>query len=58
VMEAGFHWNYTSWLNVAFLALTAMLLWRFARTGGIAMLREMSAIPPDSRGPEQHTHHH
>jgi uncharacterized membrane protein YraQ (UPF0718 family) len=58
VMEAGFHWNYTSWLNIAFLALTAALLWRFVRTGGIAMLREMSATPPDSPGPEQHMHHH
>lgn len=58
VMEAGFHWNYTTWLNVAFLALTAALLWRFFRTGGISMLRAMSATPPDSEGPEQHLHHH
>src|SRR5205085_11498382 len=31
-------WNYTTWLNIAFLALAAVLLVRFVRTGGIRML--------------------
>ena len=41
-MEAGITWNYTTWLNIAFLALAAVLVWRFVRTGGIAMLRMMN----------------
>jgi uncharacterized protein len=41
VIEASFQWDYTTWLNLAFLALTAALLNRFARTGGLGMLREM-----------------
>jgi len=58
VMEAGFHWNYTSWLNLAFLVLTAALLWRFVRTGGIAMLRQMSAMPAEPDRAERDGHHH
>jgi len=34
-------WNYTTWLNIAFLALAAALVLRFIRTGGIPMLRMM-----------------
>jgi hypothetical protein len=39
---AAITWNYTAWLNVAFLLLAAMLVWRFLRTGGPAMLRMMN----------------
>src|SRR5579884_3672730 len=35
----GIHWNYTSVLNIIFLALAAILLIRFIRTGGVAMLK-------------------
>lgn len=42
VFEASISWNYTTWLNVAFLALGALLVWRFLRTGGPAMLRMMN----------------
>jgi len=56
VLEAGFHWNYTTWLNLAFLALTVVLLTRFVRTGGVAMLREMSAMPA-ATGEGGHHHH-
>lgn len=42
VVEASFQWNYATWLNLAFLGLTAVLLVRFVRTGGIGMLRAMS----------------
>jgi len=38
----GIHWNYTSVLNIIFLALAAVLLIRFIRTGGIVMLKTMS----------------
>jgi uncharacterized membrane protein YraQ (UPF0718 family) len=42
VVEATVTWNYTSILNVAFLVLSAVLVVRFLRTGGPAMLRTMS----------------
>ncbi|WP_406335003.1 permease [Streptomyces sp. NBC_00203] len=37
----GVSWNYTTWLNIVFLLLAATLVWRFMRTGGVAMLRMM-----------------
>ncbi len=45
VMEAQVTWNYTTWLNVAFLLIAAALLVRFVRTGGIPMLRMMGGAP-------------
>jgi hypothetical protein len=36
-------WNYTTALNIAALALSAVLVWRFLRTGGPEMLRMMAA---------------
>jgi uncharacterized membrane protein YraQ (UPF0718 family) len=45
VMEAGISWNYTTWLNIAFLILAAVLVVRFIRTGGIPMLRMMGGSP-------------
>jgi uncharacterized protein len=41
VSDIGFSWNYTSWLNIAFLALAAALVWRCWKTGGFKMLRMM-----------------
>ena len=38
----GVQWNYTSILNIIFLILAAILVIRFIRTGGIAMLRMMN----------------
>jgi len=38
----GIQWNYTSWLNIAFLIIALILVIRFLRTGGPAMLRMMS----------------
>ncbi|MGW8574505.1 permease [Streptomyces niveus] len=35
----GVTWNYTTWLNIVFLAFAAVLLLRFVRTGGLTMLR-------------------
>jgi uncharacterized protein len=52
VMTEGISWNYTTWLNIAFLLLAAVLLVRFVRTGGIPMLRMMGGSPDD-----EHTHH-
>jgi len=42
VVDATITWDYTSWLNIAFLILAAALIWRFFTTGGLAMLRMMN----------------
>ncbi|HJT57634.1 MAG TPA: permease [Ktedonobacteraceae bacterium] len=38
----GIQWNYTTILNILFLILAAVLVFRFIRTGGISMLRMMN----------------
>ncbi|MFE2376464.1 permease [Streptomyces sp. NPDC059398] len=48
IPSGGVGWNYTTWLNIVFLALGAALLVRFFRTGGRAMLRMMGG--PEPRG--------
>ena len=45
VMEEHVSWNYTTWLNIAFLGAAAVLVVRSARTGGLAMLRMMGGSP-------------
>jgi uncharacterized membrane protein YraQ (UPF0718 family) len=52
VVEASISWNYTTWLNIAFLALAASLLWRFLQTGGPEMLRMMNRLAEPG-----HPHH-
>jgi len=47
----GIQWNYTSVLNIIFLALAAVLVIRFIRTGGLPMLRMMNT-------PEKEMAHH
>jgi len=51
VLEASVSWNYTAFLNLAFLALAAVLVLRFLRTGGPAMLKMMGG-PPAHAGPD------
>ena len=46
VVDASITWNYTTWLNIIFLALAVLLVWRFLRTGGPAMLRMMNRPAP------------
>jgi uncharacterized membrane protein YraQ (UPF0718 family) len=46
VMTMGFAWNWTTWLNLALLAVAAMLGWRFMTTGGPDMLKAMDAPGP------------
>jgi hypothetical protein len=46
VGDTSIHLNYTSFLNIIFLALAALLLWRFT-TGGRAMLSMMGGGPDD-----------
>jgi uncharacterized membrane protein YraQ (UPF0718 family) len=50
VMEASVEWNYTTALNIVFLVVAAVLIVRFLRTGGPAMLRMMNVAP------EEHAH--
>jgi uncharacterized membrane protein YraQ (UPF0718 family) len=62
VLEASVTWNYTTFLNIAFLALTVVLVVRFLRTGGPAMLRMMNRpaeepVAPSSRGGETMSEH-
>jgi uncharacterized protein len=50
VVEASIHLNYTTVLNIIFLGLAAVLVYRFVRSGGIAMLRMMNQpIAEDER---------
>jgi uncharacterized membrane protein YraQ (UPF0718 family) len=53
VADAAISLNYTTWLNLAFLVLATLLVWRFLQTGGPRMLRMMNT-PMD---PEP-VHHH
>ena len=53
VADAAITWDYTTWLNIAFLILAGLLVWRFFNTGGLAMLRIMNK--PSAMG---HSHQH
>jgi uncharacterized membrane protein YraQ (UPF0718 family) len=48
VLHQGISWNYTTWLNIVFLVLAAVLVIRFIRTGGLPMLRMMGGSPQQS----------
>jgi uncharacterized protein len=58
VSDSGVSWNYTTWLNVVFVALAAVLVIRFVRTGGIAMLRMMGGAPDDHAAHDHAAHDH
>jgi uncharacterized protein len=51
-------WNYTTVLNIVFLALAAVLAIRFARTGGGAMLRMMGGSPDAMGSMDSMEHSH
>ncbi|MCX5188954.1 permease [Streptomyces sp. NBC_00268] len=53
----GISWNYTTWLNIAFLLLAAVLLARFWHTGGRTMLR-MMGDPPETESHSGVHHQH
>jgi YHS domain-containing protein/uncharacterized membrane protein YraQ (UPF0718 family) len=50
VFETQPTWNYTTFLDIAFLLLMAVMAWRFVMTGGIEMLRAHARRP--AAGPE------
>ena len=55
VMHAQVTFNYTTVLNIVFLAVAAVLIVRFLRTGGPAMLRMMDApSEPTPDGPRRY----
>jgi uncharacterized membrane protein YraQ (UPF0718 family) len=58
VMSEGVKWNYTTWLNIVFLVLALVLVARFARTGGRAMMRMMGGGPDDMAEHEHGAHEH
>jgi uncharacterized membrane protein YraQ (UPF0718 family) len=60
VVEPSISLNYTTVLNVVFLALAGVLVWRFSSTGGRAMLGMMGGTPgamADDHDSMEHQHH-
>jgi YHS domain-containing protein len=55
IVEPHITLNYTTVLNIVFLALAAVLLVRFFRTNGLAMLRMMNEIPKQHGAIDQRT---
>ena len=60
-------WNYTSFLDIGFIVLIALMLWRFLTTDGPTMLRAMSQpgghahedhSQMDHGSMDHHEHHH
>jgi hypothetical protein len=58
VLQHGVSWNYTTMLDIAALALSAVLVWRFLRTGGSDMLRMMTSMSESQPNGDQAHHHH
>ncbi|MGA2826634.1 MAG: permease [Streptosporangiaceae bacterium] len=61
IPDQGVAWDYTTWLNIVFGLLAAVLVVRFTRTGGLPMLRMMNGAPDTGHGGghgghEAHTH--
>jgi uncharacterized membrane protein YraQ (UPF0718 family) len=59
VVGASVELNYTTVLNIIFLVLAAVLVWRFVRTGGVPMLKMMgeTAGHSDHESHQGHEHH-
>jgi uncharacterized membrane protein YraQ (UPF0718 family) len=57
IPDQGVSWDYTTWLNIVFLALAVALIVRFIRSGGVAMLKMMGGAPDADGEPGGHAHH-
>ncbi len=57
VMQAEISWNYTTWLNITFLVIAALLVVRFVTSGGLPMLRMMGGAPDGEHDHHDHSHH-
>ena len=56
--SGGISWDYTTWLNLVFLALAAVLVARFFATGGREMLAMMGGSPEQANeAGHEHDHH-
>ena len=58
VLESTISWNYTTWLNIVFLAIAAALLIWFYRSGSGPMLRMMGGSPDTAHEHHDHDHDH
>jgi uncharacterized membrane protein YraQ (UPF0718 family) len=58
VMQHGITWNYTTLLDIIALLVSAVLVWRFMRTGGPEMLAAMEAPGGHDHACHGHAHHH
>ena len=58
VMTAGISWNYTTWLNIAFLVVATLLVVQFFTSGGGPMLRMMGGSPDAEHDHHSHHDHH
>jgi uncharacterized membrane protein YraQ (UPF0718 family) len=56
VTDASISWNYTSFLNIAFLIVAGVLVYRFVRSGGTPMLKTMNGKPEDMQNKHSHAH--
>ena len=56
VVETSVQLNYTTVLNITFLAIAALLAWCFYRTGGPAMMNMME-LPADGMAHDHCSHH-
>ncbi len=54
IVEAHITLNYTTILNIIFLALAGALIWRFIRTCGLPMLRAMNTPMADEHAKHGH----
>jgi len=56
VVEASISWNYTTYLNVVFLALGAVLVWRYFKYGGGWRMLKLMNEPRHDHHEHQHSH--
>jgi uncharacterized membrane protein YraQ (UPF0718 family) len=50
VLNPTISWDYTTYLNIVFIAAAVVLVWRFFRTGGAMMLKMMGGSPEPALG--------
>ncbi len=56
IVTSSITWNYTTWLNIVFLVIAAILLIVFVRSGSWSMLKMMSGTPDQPDHEHQHQH--
>lgn len=54
VTDASISWNYTSYLNIVFLALAGVIIYWFVRSGGLPMLKMMNGEPEKLHAKHSH----